>query len=60
MQRKPHEREDIVAPQMTSNETWNDCPDCGKAWKDEVSTPGLIHRTRLCNECYKKRKQESE
>lgn len=32
-------------------ETWNTCPDCGSRWQDEVPTPGLLHRTRLCDYC---------
>jgi hypothetical protein len=43
---------------MTSNETWNDCPRCGKSWKDAVPTPGLIHRTRYCDECKEVMKDE--
>lgn len=43
--------DDITSPTMTNNETWNDCPGCGKAWKDAVPTPGLIHRTRYCDIC---------
>lgn len=35
----------------TENETWNTCPDCGKRWKDEVATPQVLHRTRLCDQC---------
>lgn len=36
---------------MCNTETWNDCPHCKKSWKDEIPTPGLIHRTRYCDEC---------
>jgi hypothetical protein len=32
-------------------ETWNTCPDCGFKWKDDTSTPGLLHRTRMCAVC---------
>lgn len=41
---------DVIAD-ITDNETWNTCPSCGHDWKDEVATPGLIHRTRLCARC---------
>ncbi len=41
---------DITAP-VGDNETWNDCPYCKASWKDEISIPGLLHRTRLCHEC---------
>jgi protein-arginine kinase activator protein McsA len=44
---------DIRAP-ITNNETWNDCPRCHKSWKDDIATPGLLHRTRYCAECYRK------
>jgi hypothetical protein len=36
---------------MNPNGTWNTCPDCGKKWKDKKPTPGLIHRTTLCDDC---------
>lgn len=49
MRTKPPDN--ITAP-VKSNDTWNDCPECGKAWKDEIATPGLLHRTRLCDKCY--------
>lgn len=46
--------EEIVVPEMNDNETWNTCPTCLKDWKDKVATPGLIHRTRACDDCIKK------
>jgi hypothetical protein len=36
---------------MKDNQTWNDCPFCGASWSDIVPTPGLIHRTRACDNC---------
>lgn len=42
--------EDITTT-VINLETWNDCPKCGKAWKDKIPTPGLLHRTRLCDRC---------
>lgn len=42
---------DVTSDNMTTMETWNDCPKCQKAWKDEVATPGIIHRTRYCTTC---------
>lgn len=36
---------------MQDNETWNTCPSCNHSWKDKVATPGLLHRTRLCENC---------
>lgn len=47
-------REDITSSQILGNDTWNDCPECGRTWKDDVGTKGLIHRTRLCHLCSKK------
>lgn len=47
------ERPDVTA-NIKDNETWNDCPKCGRSWKDIVATPGLIHRTRLCARCIMK------
>jgi len=44
---------DITAP-VSDNETWNNCPNCKAEWKDEVSTPGLLHRTKLCVFCKNK------
>lgn len=48
------EKPDVVSKTMKNNETWNDCPQCGKAWKDKIAIPGLIHRTRLCEDCRRK------
>lgn len=59
MRRKRRERGDIIAPAMQDNQTWNDCPDCGKSWKDRIPTPGLLHRTRLCEECKRKQTNRS-
>lgn len=42
---------DIVSETIKDNETWNTCPKCGYSWKDDIATPGLIHRTRLCAKC---------
>lgn len=57
MRRKHPERvyEDVVAPTMVDNQTWNTCPDCGKDWQDPVAIPGLIHRTRRCDDCRTKK-----
>ena len=43
--------EDVTLASDQPLDTWNDCPDCGAAWKDPVPTPGVLHRTRLCVEC---------
>src|SRR5262245_38313178 len=43
--------QEVRSDKTTDNQTWNDCPRCRKTWKDEIPTPGLIHRTRLCEEC---------
>lgn len=45
---------DITSPEMKDNQTWNDCPNCCKYWHDVIATPGLIHRTRLCDDCTRK------
>ncbi len=47
------EQQDITAP-MKDNQTWNSCSECSKNWQDTVPTPGLLHRTRLCEKCKKK------
>lgn len=47
---------DVKCEQIRDNETWNTCPDCGKEWKDEVATPGLLHRTRRCDDFQKQDK----
>ena len=49
-----------ITASITDNETWNDCPNCWKTWKDKYPTPGLIHRTRLCHECIEKVIDETE
>lgn len=36
---------------IMENETWNTCPACYDNWKDEEHTPGLLHRTKLCDRC---------
>jgi hypothetical protein len=41
-------------------ETWNDCPQCGEAWKDPKPTPGLLHRTVLCDLCKQINKRVKE
>lgn len=58
---REHRREnnDITAP-ITDNDTWNSCPECGKSWKDETPTRGLLHRTRLCEPCAKKIREIEE
>lgn len=43
-----------------AQETWNDCPQCGEAWKDEKPTPGLLHRTVLCDLCKQINKRVKE
>lgn len=52
MPRKPVDPDgEIRSPQIKDNDTWNTCPNCGHNWKDAKSTPGLIHRSRLCGQC---------
>jgi hypothetical protein len=53
MAKVPIEHGDITSIWIFDNDTWNDCPKCGKFWKDRIATPGLIHKTRLCDECKK-------
>lgn len=43
--------DDITTP-YSNIQTGNTCPECGKQWLDDKPTPGIIHRTRLCEECY--------
>ena len=45
----------VVSSIIRDNETWNTCPKCLRDWKDETRTPGLLHRTRICASCLKKR-----
>lgn len=45
---------DVISEVIKDNDTWNDCPKCGNSWKDEIATPGLIHRTRICARCIMK------
>lgn len=50
--RTPFNENDVLIDQPRDNhQTWNDCPNCGLAWKDDEPTPGLLHRTRLCASC---------
>ncbi len=52
-----HSQREVRAP-MTDNQTSNSCPDCGKEWMDKVPTPGLLHKLRICDECWKKGVEE--
>lgn len=54
------EQRDITLPKMTDNQTWNTCPDCGKNWQDIPAIPGLIHRTRLCDECFRRKRKHGK
>lgn len=45
---------DITAP-ISDNQTGNTCPDCLKHWLDKKPVPGLLHRTKLCNKCKRKK-----
>lgn len=44
---------DVVSSVIKDNQTWNECPECGYAWKDTVPTPGLLHRIIKCDVCMK-------
>lgn len=50
--------DDITIPSKQNSETGNSCPRCGKQWLDSKPTPGIIHRTILCSDCYGKDKDE--
>lgn len=53
MRRRPreHDKDEIRLMKMKDNQTWNDCPTCGRTWQTYPSIPGVIHRTRLCDVC---------
>lgn len=53
MRRRPLEQDvdEIRTPLINDNQTWNDCPNCGKTWETKPAIPHVIHRTRLCSEC---------
>lgn len=38
-------------PDHGTRVTWNTCPECGRRWKDEIATPGVLHRTQICKPC---------
>jgi hypothetical protein len=40
--------------------TVNTCPECGRREEDPDPVAGIIHRTRICEECYPKVVQEME
>ncbi len=46
---------ELIHAPMTDNETWNSCPMCGHTWKDNVPTPRLLHRVRICDKCVAKK-----
>lgn len=42
----------VAAPAgMVDHDTYNTCPDCDTGWKDAEPTPGILHRTRICDAC---------
>jgi hypothetical protein len=43
---------------IKDNQTWNTCPICYKDWKDLIPIPGLLHRTRICDECFNKQTKD--
>lgn len=46
---------DVIKSALGSSlETWNDCVVCGKVWRDDIPTPGVLHRTVVCKECEKR------
>ena len=49
---------EVYSTMIRDNQTWNTCSDCGKDWCDEVPTRGLLHRTRLCDNCAKKKQKK--
>jgi hypothetical protein len=51
---------DIKSDSVKNHETWNDCPECKRTWKDAEPTPGLIHRTRLCYWCLTKKTKKTK
>jgi hypothetical protein len=53
MRIKPPSKDDITSPHHVG-QTWNTCPMCGKSWETIPSIKGLIHRTKLCDDCIKK------
>lgn len=44
----------VVSKKIMDNHTWNTCPDCLKHWRDKINTPGILHRTKQCNKCFRK------
>lgn len=42
---------EVKSENITDNDTWNTCPVCQKKWRDPVSVPGLLHRTKTCDDC---------
>ena len=52
--------ESVESNIIKDNDTWNTCPKCYKDWKDEIATPGLLHRTKLCDKCLTKKEKKNE
>ncbi len=51
---------DITIDTNAQHDTWHTCPECNYSWKDEVTTPGLIHSTVKCRRCKNDRKEPSK
>jgi len=43
---------EIRCEHIIDNHTWNTCPMCGRSWKDEQSTPTLLHKVTVCKDCW--------
>jgi len=47
----PRKHPDVECSEISDNETWNNCPVCGKNWKSVPPIQGILHRTRICQSC---------
>jgi hypothetical protein len=42
---------EILARTSFDHETWNSCVVCSRVWKDTIPTPGVLHRSVMCDIC---------
>lgn len=55
MRTKPPDKTDDITSPLHEGQTFNSCPVCGKSWETIPPIKGVIHKTRVCDDCLSKR-----